>query len=522
MSTYIRNPSARENVGDTMRVLLTTIKTERPQSRLALKYLYSVLADAPIELFTDTYEESVLTSDMYEDIVRGNYGVVYFHADEYNETRILNLAEMVKKAVPTCAVILGGLQVSFDAKRLLKQNPSVDFVIRGEGEKVIFNFIKTLITYEFDFANIPGLAYREDDTIYCNPLEAPVQMEDLPFPYEKINADSGVVYYETIRGTSDRCAYSQFLPDARVRALSLNRVCTELRYFLAKGVDRVQFLDKYFNYNTERAYRIWEYLISNDNGTTSFIFDVNGDNLDEETIRLLNTARPGLFEFRIEVESTNPETLASVGRKENIYQLMYNVSKLLQGNVKVAVTLKIGLPYENEEMFARSFNKIYGLGADTMEVSILRIPKGTAIRQDASVYGYQYNSVPPYEVIASDFMHAPEMIKIRSIVKVLDIYLKNGGFEKSINRILADTGIKPYEMFKKFADYIVENKLRDKMDRKENLYRILYGFAISLYDELNDTLKLQILMEVIHSDLERNLSADAIKKFERKGWEIEG
>ena len=505
-----------------MRVLLTTIKTESPKSRLAVKYLYSVLADAPIELFLDTYDNSELTSNMYEDIVRGSYGVVYFHVDEFNEGRILNLAEMVKKAVPTCAIILGGLQVSYDAKRLLKDYPCIDFVIRGEGEKVLFNFIRTLVTYEFDFINIPGLAFREEDTIYCNPLDAPVQMEDLPFPYEKLNAENGVVYYESIRGTSDRCAYSQFLPDARIRALSLNRVCTELRYFLAKGVDRVIFLDKYFNYNTERAYRIWEYLIGNDNGTTTFVFDVNGDNLDEETIRLLNTARSGLFEFRIEVESTNPETLASVGRKENIYQLMYNVSKLLQGNVKVAVTLKIGLPYENEELFARSFNKIYGLGADTMEVSILRIPKGTTIRQDAGVYGYQFNSVPPYEVIASDFMHAPEMIKIRNVVKVLDIYLKDGGFEKSLERILSDTGIKPYEMFRKLSDYIVENKLRDKMDKKENLYRILYAFAIGLYDELNDTLKLQILMEVIHSDLERNLSADAIKKFERKGWEIEG
>ena len=504
-----------------MRVLLSTIKSDCPKSMLALKYLYSVLADAPIELFENAYDAKDLTSEIYEDVIRGNYEICYFHVDEQNDARIYNIAEMIKKAVPTCAIILGGMQVTFDTRKVMKENPCVDFVIRGEGEQVIFNLIKTLITYEFDFAGIAGLAYRENDTIHCNPLDAPVQMEDLPFPYEMLNAEGGVVYYESIRGTSDRCAYSQYLPDARIRALSLNRVCTELRYFLAKGVEKVVFLDKYFNYNTERAYRIWEYLINNDNGTTTFAFDVNGDTLDEQTIRLLNTAREGLFEFRIDIESTNPEPLSTVGRKENIYQLMYNLSKLMQGKIKLTVTLKIGMPFESEELFARSFNKVYELGADAIDVSVLRLPKGSAIRQDAAIYGYQYNSVPPYEVIASDFMHAPDMIRIRGVMKVMDVYLKDGGFTKSLDRILSDTGIKPYDMFKKLSQYIYDNNLKGKMHKKENLYRILYAFAIGLYDELNDTLKLQMLMDVIHSDLERNLSSDAVKKFERKGWEIE-
>ncbi len=507
-----------------MKVLLTTIKTDCIQSQLTLKYLYSILADAPIELSMIEYADSDLMSKMYTEIAREQYNVIYLHCDEENEARVTALAELVKKALPSSVVMMGGIHVTFGTRQFMHDNPCVDFIVRGEPERVLFNFIKTLITYEFDFEGIAGLAYRANDEIYINPLDLPVQMDELPFPYEKIRMDiEGDTYYETIRGTSDRCAYAQFLPDARVRTLSLNRICTELRYFLVKDTARVIITDKYFNYNTERAYRIWEYLINNDNGKTCFVFDVNGDAFDDETIRLLQSAREGYFEFNVDIESTNAETLAAVGRKENIYQLFYNISKLIQKTkIKINVGIKIGLPYETELLFARSFNKIYGIGADTMRVEPLMMKKGSLLRGDANRYGYQYSSRAPYEVIATDYIHALDMIRIKSIGKIIDLYIGEGGFEQSIPRLLADTGIKPYDFFARFTDFIRVSGYEKRLNKREHLYRVLYAYATNIYDELNDTLKLQIIMEVIHSDLERNLSEDAVKKFERKGWAIEG
>lgn len=507
-----------------MKLLLTTVKNDCIHTKLALKYLYSIVADSPVDVVVKEYEEDDGINEIYEDIVRGGYDMTYFHCNMLNEAKIDILCEMVKKATPTSIVAVGGMQVSFDTREYMLANPAVDFVFRGEGEAILFNFVKTIVTYEFGFDNIAGLAYRENDEVYVNPLEAPIRFEDVPFPYEKAELDSkDMVFYESFRGCPDRCAYSQFLPDSRIRALSLNRVCTELRYFIVKNVKQVRFVDKWFNYNTERAYRIWEYLINNDNGVTSFVFDVNGDLLDEESIRMLARARKGMFEFNIDIESTNAAPLASVGRKENIYQLMYNVSKLLQsGNIKVNVFLRAGLPFETTELFERSFNKAYGLGASTFNVEVLKLRKGTLLREEADKYGYFYSSAAPYEVISNDFMTAPELIKIKTVAAIADKYMGDGGFAKSVPRVMGDMGIKPFELFDRLTDYILMNGLLEATDRKEELYRILYSFATGVYDEMNNTLKLPILMEIIHSDLENDCPAEVVRKFDKRGWDIDG
>lgn len=301
----------------------------------------------------------------------------------------------------------------------------------------------------------------------------------------------------------------------------MNRICTELRYFLVKNVQRVVFVDKWFNYSRDRAYRIWEYLISNDNGITTFEFDVNGDLLDEETVRLLGTAREGQFRFNVDVESTNAEALAAAGRKANIYQLMYNVSRLQEyGTVEITTVIRAGLPCETPALFARSFNKIFDLKASRMELKVLRLKRGTELRRNAQQYGYAYQSRAPYEVIANDFMPATELIRIENIGKLLNLFVNSGGFEESIQKILLDGRMKPYAFLEGLEAYISKNQMEKMMYKEENLYRILYAYATELYDTMNETLKLPVLQEILHSDMEQNLSYEKVKIFDRKGWDI--
>lgn len=505
-----------------MKLLLATIKNDELNSKLAFKYLYSVIEKAPIDIAVREYEESELLSDVYESILKGGYSIVYFHVNQSNAIRIAAIAEMLKMASPTSIIVFGGMQVSFDTKEYMQEHPYVDYVVRGESEHVMFNFIKTIVTYEFDFASIPGLAYREDDSIVVNPYDAPLQLEDLPFPYEKVALDSeDVVYYESFRGAADRCKYAQYIDEYGIRSLSLKRVCTELRYFLVKNVNKVIFTDKWFNYNLQRAYRIWEYILNNDNGRTSFVFDIDGDNLDDEAIRLLSTAREGLFEFNVDVESANAEVLAEAGRKENIYQLMYNTTKLIQaGNIRINVKLKVGMPYENKKLFARSFNKIFGLGASSFAVETLQLPVGCTLRKEAQKYKYQFSSIPPYRVISTSHMNALEITDIRQIANISELYIGDKGYETSITRLLTDTGLKPFDLFEKLTKYIYENGYEFKLGKIENRYRILFAFATKLYDEMNDTLKIQIFNDILHAELENRISSDAIKKFEKKGWMI--
>ena len=506
-----------------MTLLLTTIQSENPASELTLKYLYGIVADSPLLTRFKIFKNLDLDAKVYEEIVRGQYDIVYLHVDEYNEHRICNIADMVKKAMPNAAIVVGGMQVSFDTQSFMDEHPYVDYVIRGEGETVMFNFLKSLITYDYSFETIPGLGFRQAGKIIVNPFDVLTEMDQLPFPYNELDVtETKEVYYETMRGTSDRSIYNQMMPDARVRSLSLERICTEIRCFIVQGVKRVVILDKFFNYNTDRAYRIFEYIINNDNGLITFELNINGDNLDDETIRLLAEARDGLFVFNLDIATTNAETLDTIGREANIYQMMYNVSKLIQrGNIKVQLSITAGLPNETEELFARSFNKVFGLGeGSSLQIKMLQIPKGSKLRNDIENYGYIFRSGAPYEVLTSNFINATSLININMMSKLTALYV-NGSFVNSIDKILTDTGIKPYDMFNKFAHFVYDGKLESKLNKKENLYRLLYKFASTIYDEFDDALKLQILQETIHSDLEKTLPPDAVKKFERKGWEID-
>ena len=507
--------------GTYMKLLLATIESDDVRTDLALKYLYCVLADSPMEVRLRSFGRNDLYTDIFEEIASGQYTIVYFHANSFNEGQLRHVAEMVKKAVPSIAMVFGGPEVSFETDSYMEENLFIDYAVRGEGERVMFSFIKSLLSYEFDFENIPGLAYRDNDQVVVNPYDAPVDMEALPFPYDRFDAGKGTVYYETMRGTSDRTVYSQHLPDSRARGLSLGRVCTELRYFLACEVERVVFLDRFFNYNVERAYRIFEYIINNDNGITSFEFCVNADDLDEETLRLLSEARDGQIIFNIDIASANPEVLKTIGRNNNIYKLMYNTTKLLHaGNVRTEIHVKAGLPCESEPMFAHSFNKAFGM-ADGMPVHIepIFMSKGSALRQDAEKYGYVYASHAPYEVISTGYLSATEMLRLRGIAKTAESYIGDGGFGNSLPRILNDTGLKPYELFRGLTSYIMRSGLSGKMNRKENLARTLYRYCCGLYDELADGVKLDILKDVIYADLACLVSEDAMRKFDKKGWD---
>ena len=505
-----------------MKMLLTTIKTDCRYTDYAMRYLYSIVDGAPLEAEMKTYSKYELDARIYEDIIRGRYNIVYFHCDELNERHICSVAEMVKKAAPSTAVIVGGMHVSFDTYRFMALNPWVDYCIRGEGETVLFNFLNSVCSYRFDFENIPGLAYRIDEDILVNGLDDPVDMEELPFPYDLTIADTDEVCYETMRGDSMTTAYSEFYPNNRVRSLSLGRVCRELKYFLVKEVRRVVVFDRFFNFSSERAYRIFEYLIDNDNGITTFEFNIDGENLDDELIRLLSRARKGLFEFNIDVASTNSEVLAAVGRKENIYQLMYNVTKLLQADtVKCIIHMTAGLPEETEALFGRSFNKVFGLAQGSpLKIDFLRLGKGTGLRERSDRFGYESTSASPYDVISNDHMPAADLLRIRQIARVTDAYIGDGGFKASIPRLLGDTGMRPYDFFGRLADFIAENGYEDKIRKAEGQARVLYAFAAKEYAVFEDDLKLEVLMGAIHADLESILPEEGIVRFERDGWEL--
>ncbi len=514
-----------------MKLLLTTVKTNNRYTEYALKSLYSIVADAPLEAAIKIHEEASHDFDVYETVVKGQYNIVYFHCDEYNEGRIINIAEMVKKSVPSVAIVVGGMPVSVDTKEWMIENAWVDYIIRGQGERVLFTFLRSIILHKFDFADISGLAYRVGEQICVNSLNESVNMEELPFVYDKNTVDDDVVLYETIRGNTDKSIYEAFYNSNFNKPLSVTRVCKELKHLIMKSPERVIVFDKCFNYNSERAYRIFEHIVGIDNGVTTFEFNMSGEKLDDEIIRLVSGSRKGLFEFNIEIPTTNKEILLALGRNENIYQLMYNVTKLMQADsVKCNISIIAGLPDETVAQFMETFNKVYGLCAGApLTIKTLCLAKGSTLRKYADRIGYEYSSQSPYEIISSNSIVASELIRIRNLAKVVEAYIGDGGFKTSIPMIMNDTGLRPYDLFTTLTVYIYVNGYENDIATKKAQARYLYKFANTLYETFDDGDKLAALTAAIKADLDeagsadsQDDSADIEADIGMEGWNIEG
>ncbi|MBQ9961079.1 MAG: DUF4080 domain-containing protein [Firmicutes bacterium] len=498
-----------------MKILLTTLNSQYVHSNPALKYLYTVTADTSADIDIREFTINNETSYIYGEILRANYDIVCFSCYIWNIEQIKALASDLKKAKPNMLICLGGPEVSFDAHIFVADNKWVDMILCGEGEYPFFRLCQVLRDPELPLNTVPGLVYKAGGKIYVNPQIEPMDFNCIPFLYSILECEQDkVVYYESTRGCPFKCAYCLSSIDKSIRALSLDRVKADLGYFLYKKVMQVKFIDRTFNYDVDRAYEIFKYLIDNDNGVTNFHFEICGDLLTKNTLKLLETARKGLFQFEIGIQSANPETLYEINRKENIYPILYNVEKLMaMGNIHIHVDLIAGLPYETYELFGRSFDKVYNLGADAFQMGFLKVLKGTPLHQRSEAYGLVYREKAPYEIISNRWITADELARLKRIEKMLDIYYNRHGFENSLALLLEKLDVSPFKLFEMLAEFYYEGGYQHKNRKKEEQYRILLKFAQKHIDA-------DEAEKILEKDLAETLNPEEVKRFLKKGWEI--
>ena len=344
----------------------------------------------------------------------------------------------------------------------------------------------------------------------------------IPFPYSVLDCEEDrVVYYESSRGCPFRCSYCLSAAETSVRFLDMDRVKSELGYFLYKKPAQVKFIDRTFNCRPQRAYEIFKYLIDNDNGVTNFHFEICADLLDDETLRLLSKARRGLFQMEIGIQSANPATLAAIGRKENVYPVLYNTERLIKlGNIHTHVDLIAGLPYESYEIFARSFDKVYDLKADMLQLGFLKVLAGTPIYGQLEAHGIKYRSHAPYEVISTDYIKAEELVRLKMIENMVDIYYNRGGFGDTLDFLIGAVDKGAFGFYEKLADFYYERGYQHRERKKEDQYRILLEFAGELEGAgCGENLK-ERTRQLLETDMEKSTNPEIFKRFLRKGWAL--
>lgn len=453
------------------------------------KYIHSNLAVYSLRSYARTfgYEPELLEftiNQQKDQILKGIYeakpDLLCFSCYIWNLSYAEEIIEDIKKILPKVTIWAGGPEVSYDAPKFLKRHPEVDGIMCAEGEKTLTELISY---YEIgksqgkSLDGINGIVYQENKTIHQTPLRDIMNMDDLVFPYEDIkDFEHKIIYYESSRGCPFSCSYCLSSIDKKLRFRSFSLVEKELEFFLAHKVPQVKFVDRTFNCKKSHAMAIWTYIKEHDNGITNFHFEVAADLLTEDEIALIQTMRPGLIQLEIGVQSTNEKTLAEIHRKTDFEEITRKVKAVQKGeNVHQHLDLIAGLPYENYESFGHSFNDVYALKPEQLQLGFLKVLKGSYMAEAAEGYGCVHKAKPPYEVLGTRWLSYEEILKLKGVEEMVEVYYNSGQFQKTIRAMehLFETA---FSMYEELADFYEKNGYNEVSHTRIRRYEILQEF----------------------------------------------
>ena len=453
------------------------------------KYIHSNLAVYSLRSYARTfgYEPKLLEftiNQQKDQILKGIYeakpDLLCFSCYIWNLSYAEEIIEDIKKILPKVTIWAGGPEVSYDAPKFLKRHPEVDGIMCAEGEKTLTELISY---YEIgksqgkSLDGINGIVYQENKTIHQTPFRDIMNMDDLVFPYEDLkDFEHKIIYYESSRGCPFSCSYCLSSIDKKLRFRSFSLVEKELEFFLAHKVPQVKFVDRTFNCKKSHAMAIWTYIKEHDNGITNFHFEVAADLLTEDEIALIQTMRPGLIQLEIGVQSTNEKTLAEIHRKTDFEEITRKVKAVQKGeNVHQHLDLIAGLPYENYESFGHSFNDVYALKPEQLQLGFLKVLKGSYMAEAAEGYGCVHKAKPPYEVLGTRWLSYEEILKLKGVEEMVEVYYNSGQFQKTIRAMehLFETA---FSMYEELADFYEKNGYNEVSHTRIRRYEILQEF----------------------------------------------
>lgn len=453
------------------------------------KYIHSNLAVYSLRSYARTfgYEPKLLEftiNQQKDQILKGIYeakpDLLCFSCYIWNLSYAEEIIEDIKKILPKVTIWAGGPEVSYDAPKFLKRHPEVDGIMCAEGEKTLTELISY---YEIgksqgkSLNGINGIVYQENKTIHQTPLRDIMNMDDLVFPYEDLkDFEHKIIYYESSRGCPFSCSYCLSSIDKKLRFRSFSLVEKELEFFLAHKVPQVKFVDRTFNCKKSHAMAIWTYIKEHDNGITNFHFEVAADLLTENEIALIQTMRPGLIQLEIGVQSTNEKTLAEIHRKTDFEEITRKVKAVQKGeNVHQHLDLIAGLPYENYESFGHSFNDVYALKPEQLQLGFLKVLKGSYMAEAAEGYGCVHKAKPPYEVLGTRWLSYEEILKLKGVEEMVEVYYNSGQFQKTI-RAMEHLFETVFSMYEELADFYEKNGYNEVSHTRIRRYEILQEF----------------------------------------------
>ena len=439
-----------------MKILLTAINAKYIHSNLAIYSLRACAGEYKSQIELAEFTINNQKDYILEEIYKRKPDILCFSVYIWNLDYVESVAREFKKICPDTPVWVGGPEVSYEVEDFLTSHPEIDGVMIGEGEET-FREVCGYYAGNRELDSIQGIAYRDNNGIRVTESRAIMDMSRIPFCYDTMEDFSNrIIYYESSRGCPFSCSYCLSSVDKSLRFRDTELVKKELLFFINQKVPQIKFVDRTFNCNHAHAMEIWHFIKEHDNGVTNFHFEISADLINEEELKLISDMRPGLIQLEIGVQSTNEVTIKEIHRTMKLERLKEVVRAIQSGaNVHEHLDLIAGLPYEDYDSFAGSFDEIYELKPNQLQLGFLKVLKGSFMYDHAKEYGIIYHDRPPYEVLSTKWISFDDVLRIKKVEEMLEVYYNSGQFEITMKLmdVLYDSA---FDFFQRLGDFYEE------------------------------------------------------------------
>lgn len=507
-----------------MKILLVACNAKYIHSNLAVYDLQAYASDYADHIVLKEYTINQQKDDIMRDIYLEHPDVVCVSCYIWNLSFVKELMADLIKILPGADFWAGGPEVSYDAEKFLTENSEFKGVMVGEGEETF----KELAGYYVEknpqnLKDMIGICYRDGDQIIHNGWRQIMDLSSIPFIYKDLSEfKNRIIYYESSRGCPFSCSYCLSSIDKKLRFRDTETVKKELQFFIDNKVPQVKFVDRTFNCKHDHAMAIWKYINEHDNGVTNFHFEISADLLREEELQEMSTMRPGLIQLEIGVQSTNPDTIKAIHRTMDFEKLKGIVDRIHSfGNIHQHLDLIAGLPYEDYDSFRHSFNDVYALKPQQLQLGFLKVLKGSHMMEMCREYGIVYKTQEPYEVLSTKWLDYDHVLKLKTVENMVEVYYNSGQFQNTLEyleKFFPDA----FSIYERLGSFYMEKGYGDVSHTRMRRYEILLEFLEDVPEISMDQVKDQMVYDLY---LRENLKsrpgfARDQKPFERQVWDF--
>lgn len=507
-----------------MKILLAACNAKYIHSNLAVYDLQAYASDYADHIVLKEYTINQQKDDIMRDIYLEHPDVVCVSCYIWNLSFVKELMADLIKILPGADFWAGGPEVSYDAEKFLTENSEFKGVMVGEGEETFKELAGHYVEKNpQNLKNMTGICYRDGDQIIHNGWRQIMDLSSIPFIYKDLSEfKNRIIYYESSRGCPFSCSYCLSSIDKKLRFRDTETVKKELQFFIDNKVPQVKFVDRTFNCKHDHAMAIWKYINEHDNGVTNFHFEISADLLREEELQEMSTMRPGLIQLEIGVQSTNPDTIKAIHRTMDFEKLKGIVDRIHSfGNIHQHLDLIAGLPYEDYDSFRHSFNDVYALKPQQLQLGFLKVLKGSHMMEMCREYGIVYKTQEPYEVLSTKWLDYDHVLKLKTVENMVEVYYNSGQFQNTLE-YLENFFPDAFSIYERLGSFYMEKGYGDVSHTRMRRYEILLEFLEDVPEISMDQVKDQMVYDLY---LRENLKsrpgfARDQKPFERQVWDF--